>query len=79
MKKKRCMEYYMLVGSLMIMMDKWSKFHMQLVLSVDTWKNQVKSMKMGASNTEAQVSPTVFAVIWYVVMIHYIWTSASVY
>jgi hypothetical protein len=24
-------------------------FHMQLVLSVDTWKNQVKSMEMGAS------------------------------
>jgi hypothetical protein len=42
---------------------KWSTFHMQLVLSVDTWKNQVKSMEMGASNTEAQVSPTVVAVI----------------
>ena len=24
---------------------------MQLVLLVDTWKNQVKSMEMGASNT----------------------------
>jgi hypothetical protein len=42
---------------------KWSTFHMQLVLSVDTWKNQVKSMEMGASNTEAQVSPTMVAVI----------------
>jgi len=30
---------------------KWSTFHMQLVLLVDTWKNQVKSMEMGASNT----------------------------
>jgi hypothetical protein len=26
-------------------------------------KNQVKSMEIGASNTEAQVSPTVVAVI----------------
>jgi len=36
-------------------------------------------MEMGASNTEAQVSPTVVAVISSVVMIHDIWTSASVY
>jgi hypothetical protein len=28
---------------------KWSIFHMQLVLSIDIWKNQVKSMEMGAS------------------------------
>jgi hypothetical protein len=41
----------------------WSTFHMQLVLSVDTWKNQVKSMEMGASNTKAQVSPTVVVMI----------------
>ena len=59
--------------------EKWSTFHMQLVLSVNTWKNQVKSMEMGASNTKAQVSPTVVAVIWSMVMIHEIWTSASVY
>ena len=81
MKKKRviCLEYYMLVKSLMIAMGKWSAFHMHLVLSVHTWKNQVRSMEIGASNIEAQVSPTVVAVIWYVVMIHEIWTSASVY
>jgi hypothetical protein len=52
---------------------------MRLVLSVGTWKNQVKSMEMGASNTKAQVSPTMVAVIWFVVMIHEIWTSALVY
>jgi hypothetical protein len=49
---------------------KWSSFHMQLVFSVDTWKNQVMRMEMGASNIETQVSPTVVAVSWYVVMIH---------
>jgi hypothetical protein len=43
--------------------EKWSSFHTQLVLSVDTWQNQVKRMEMGASNTEAQVSPTMVAVI----------------
>jgi hypothetical protein len=69
----------MLVGSLMIGMEKWSTFHMQLVVSVDTWKNQVKSMEMGASNTKAQVSPKVVVVIWFVVMIHEIWKSALVY
>jgi hypothetical protein len=69
MKKKRviCLKYYMLVGSLMIAMEKRSTFHMKLVLSVDTWKNQVRSMEMGASNIEAQVSPTMVAVIWFVV------------
>jgi hypothetical protein len=41
----------MVVGSLMIAMEKWSAFHMQLVLSVDTWKHHVRSMEMGASNT----------------------------
>ena len=69
----------MLVGSLMIAMEKWSTFHMQLVVSVESWKNQVKSMEMGASNTKAQVSPTVVVVIWSVVMIHEIFTSSSVY
>ena len=58
---------------------KWSAFHMQLVLPVDTWKNQGKSMEMGASNIEAQVSPTMVAVIWSMVIIHDIWTSTSVY
>ena len=58
---------------------KWSSFHMQLVLSVYTWKNQVKSTEMGASNTKSQVSPTVVAMVWSMVMIHEIWTSASVY
>ena len=50
MKKKRviCFEYSMLVVILMYVM-KWLVFHMQLVLSIDTWKNQVKSMEMGAS------------------------------
>ena len=43
---------------------KWSTFHMQLVVSVDTWKNQVKSIEMGTSNTEAQVYPIVVAVIY---------------
>lgn len=42
---------------------KWSAFHMQLVLSIDKWQNQVKSMEMGASNIEAQVSPTVVVII----------------
>jgi hypothetical protein len=42
---------------------KWSAFHMQLMFPVDTWKNQVKSMEMGASNTETQVSPTMVVVI----------------
>jgi hypothetical protein len=42
---------------------KWSTFHMQMVLSVDKWKNQVKSMEMGASNTKAQVPPTMVGVI----------------
>jgi hypothetical protein len=42
---------------------KWSKFHMHLVLLVDTWKNQVKTLEMDASNTEAQGSPAVVAVI----------------
>ena len=42
---------------------KWSSFHMQLVVSVDTWKNQVKSMEMGSSNTKSQVSPRVVAMI----------------
>jgi hypothetical protein len=55
----------------------WSTFHMHLVLSIDTWKNQVKSMGMGASNKEAQVSPTMVAVIYYVVMIHEIWTRGD--
>jgi hypothetical protein len=32
-------------------------------------------MEMGASNREAQVSPTVVALIWFVVMIYDIWTS----
>jgi hypothetical protein len=41
----------------------WLEFHMQLVFSVDTWKNQVKSMEMGASNTKAQGSPIVVAMI----------------
>lgn len=49
---------------------KQSTFHMQLVLSVDAWKNQVKSMEMGASNTKEKVSPTMIAMIQYVVMIH---------
>jgi hypothetical protein len=31
---------------------KWSKFHMQLVLSLNTWKNHAKSMDMGASSTK---------------------------
>jgi hypothetical protein len=39
----------------------------------------MKSMEMGASKTKAQVSPTVAAVIWCVVMIHEIWTSELVY
>jgi hypothetical protein len=43
----------MLVGILMIAMVKWSTFHMQLVLSVDTWRNHVKRMEMGDSNIEA--------------------------
>jgi hypothetical protein len=30
---------------------KWLTFYMKLVLPIDTWKNQVKSMDMGASNT----------------------------
>jgi hypothetical protein len=47
------------------------------VFSVDTCKNQVKSMEMGASNIEAQVSPTMVAVIYYVVMIHEIWTRGD--
>jgi hypothetical protein len=34
---------------------------------------------MGASNIEGQVSPIVVVVIWSVVMIHDILTSASVY
>jgi hypothetical protein len=53
MKKERviCLEYYMILGSLMIAMEKWSEFHMQLVFSVDTWQNHVRSMEMGASNT----------------------------
>jgi hypothetical protein len=42
---------------------KWLVFHMQLVLSVDTWKNQEKNMEMGSSNTVAQISPIVIAVI----------------
>jgi hypothetical protein len=42
---------------------KWSTFHMQVVLSIDTWKKQVKRMKMGASNTKEQVSPIVVVVI----------------
>jgi hypothetical protein len=63
----------------MFAMEKWSKFHMQLVLSVDTWKNRVRSMEMGASNTKAQVSPTMVALIWSMVAIHEICTSTSVY
>jgi hypothetical protein len=35
----------------MIAMEKWLEFHMQLVFSVDTWQNHVRSMEMGASNT----------------------------
>ena len=63
----------------MIAMEKQPAFHMKLVLSVDTWKNQARSMEMGASNIEAQVSPTVVAVFWFVVMIHDFWTITSVY
>jgi hypothetical protein len=34
-------------------------------------------MEMGDSNTEAQVSPTMVSVIWFVIMIHEICISAS--
>ena len=43
--------------------EKWLAFHMHLFWSVDTWKNQVKSMEMGSSNTKSQVSPRVVAMI----------------
>jgi hypothetical protein len=36
---------------MLFFIEKWLAFHMQLVFSVDTWKNQVKRMEMGASNT----------------------------
>ena len=60
----------MLVGILMIAMDKLSTFHMQLVFSVDTWKNQVKSMEMGASNIEAQVLVSGFDHVFAYIILH---------
>ena len=43
--------------------DDWDgemvNIHMQLVLWLETRKNQVKSIEMGASNTEAQVSASI--------------------
>ena len=38
---------------------KWSVFHMRLVFSVDTWKNQVKSMEMGASISQKHSSTSI--------------------
>ena len=39
----------------MIAMRKWLAFHMQLVFSVDTWKNQVRSMEMGVDDCDGNV------------------------